>query len=129
MAEYPYPMAKGSSSVAGVTLCFPKKSVAYKVSKLKCRVGREKLEYEERENERVEAEWSGVEQWRLLGIRKGPLSKGNPGGKKVYWITFAIPVGLVPLLETVAHRPYCLSGRLGVMRRGGQRPGGVEPRR
>ncbi|CAL8077232.1 unnamed protein product [Orchesella dallaii] len=70
-----------------------------------------------------------VKQWRLLGIRKGPLSKGNPGGKKVYWITFAIPVGLVPLLETVAHRPYCLSGRLGVMRRGGQRPGGVEPRR
>ncbi|CAL8133967.1 unnamed protein product [Orchesella dallaii] len=70
-----------------------------------------------------------VNQWKLLGIRRGPISKSDPGGKKVYWITFAIPVGLAALLETVAYRPYYLSGRLGEMRKGGQRPRGGEPRR
>ncbi|CAL8131796.1 unnamed protein product [Orchesella dallaii] len=70
-----------------------------------------------------------VNQWKLLGIRRGPISKSDPGGMKVYWITFAIPVGLAALLETVAYRPYYLSGRLGAMRKGGQRPRGGEPRR
>ncbi|CAL8127993.1 unnamed protein product [Orchesella dallaii] len=70
-----------------------------------------------------------VNQWKLLGTRRGPISKSDPGGKKVYWITFAIPVGLAALLETVAYRPNYLSGRLGEMRKGGQRPRGGEPRR
>ncbi|CAL8083567.1 unnamed protein product [Orchesella dallaii] len=70
-----------------------------------------------------------VNQWKLLGIRRGPISKSDPGSKKVYWISFAIPVGLAALLETVGYRPYYLSRRLGEMRKDGQRPMGGEPRR